>query len=571
MQILLHKLRTNFSRAFGNNIRMIRRTLLWYVSYTIISYILRTQFFASLHINPITISIQLQKSQLKPFPSTSYSFPRFPSISYHFLLFPSLSLMTIHPDFIAEIEKLLPAAQIPAFLEACEKPLKKSLSVCIGKISPEKLVAITEKRWRHLAPSQFHPTPGSFYIDREDTSTALGRTFLYQAGFFYIQELAASLPASQVRSQPGDLVLDMAAAPGGKTTQMAQSLLAQWWRPGLVIANDIAPLRVKTMAHNLNLMGCYNTALTKRNGGMFGNHLPEVFDHVLLDAPCSGEGTRFKSDSALSFRRKEEINKITGTQFQLLISAVKACKPWGSIIYSTCTLNQYENEEILNRILEFFPDTLQIEPVDFTNLNTWISTADIPCAFDPNAVARCWPHIQGTGWFFVSKIRKLHSTNENGRSRPDSKLAPKNPFSLDMSQSLFKKVGTYLQDTFGIKLDPERHMFAASKEQIYLCSPDIKKLQGMLHFEKIGTPILKIDGMQYRPTHHLGLTLGHLATKQFITLDDEQMQSYSQNNEINLPVAPLSKWDKYRIVKRREFGMSVVKQLPNGWKNKWGK
>lgn len=479
--------------------------------------------------------------------------------------------MSIAPEFIAEIEKLLPIDQIPAFLEACEKPLKKSISVCVGKIDPEKLIEITSKRWRHLTPSPFHTTPGSFYIDRDDTSNALGKTFLYQAGFFYIQELAASLPASQVRSQPGDLILDMAAAPGGKTTQMAHALLAQWGRPGVVIANDIAPLRVKTMAHNLNLMGAYNTALTKRNGWMFGSHLPEMFDHVLLDAPCSGEWTRFKSDSALSFRRKEEINKITGTQFQLLISAVKACKPWGSIIYSTCTLNQYENEEILNRILDFFPDTLSIEPVDFTNLNPGISTDEIHCSFDPHAVARCRPHIQWTWWFFVSKIHKIASTNKERQSRHDSKLAPKNPFSLDMSTSLFKKVGTYLHDTFGIKIDEHRHMFAASKEQIYLCSPDIKKLQWMLHFEKIGTPILKIDGMQYRPTHHLWQTLWHLATKQFITLDDEQMQAYSQNNNLDLPLAPIAKGDKYRIVKRREFGMSVIKQLPNGWKNKWGK
>lgn len=490
--------------------------------------------------------------------------------------------MSIHPDFINEIKKLLPANEIDAFLVACERPVKKSISVCTGKIDPDRFIAITKKRWRDLTPSPFHPTPGSYYIDREDTSTALGKTFLYQAGFFYIQELAASLPASQIACNAGDLILDMAAAPGGKATQLAHQLLflssqerMQWkvWRPGLVIANDIAPLRVKTMAHNLNMMGTYNTALTKRNWWMFGNHLQETFDHVLLDAPCSGEWTRFKSDSALQFRRKEEINKITGTQFQLLISAIKTCKPWGSIVYSTCTLNPYENEEILNRILDFFPDCLQIEPVSLQNTHHGIISPDVIPHFDPNYVTRCWPHHEGTGWFFVSKIRKTNSTKKERLSHDHSKLMPKNPFSLDMSKSLFKKVGSRLLETYWIKLDLELHLFAASKEQIYLCSPDITKLQGQLHFEKIGIPLCKIDGVQYRPTHYLGNMLGHLATKNVLLLDDDDMQLYSENKDFDLTAMISNKKPlcPYQIVKRREYGMSVIKLITGGHKNKWGK
>lgn len=195
--------------------------------------------------------------------------------------------------------------------------------MCTWKIDPQTFIDITKEWWWHLKPSPFHLTPWSYYIDRDDLSLALGKTFLYQAWFFYIQELAASLPASQIDSKPGDLILDMAAAPWGKTTQLTHNLLAQGAAPGLVIANDIVPLRIKTMAHNLNMMWAYNTVLTKRNWAMFWKHLPETFDHVLLDAPCSGEGTRFKSDTALTFRRKEEINKITWTQLQLLISAIK--------------------------------------------------------------------------------------------------------------------------------------------------------------------------------------------------------------------------------------------------------
>lgn len=480
--------------------------------------------------------------------------------------------MSIHEDFINEMRKLLPADEIDAFLLACEKPLKKSISACIWKINPDTFVALTKPRWRHLQPSPFHPTPGSYYIDRDDLTMALGKTFLYQAWFFYIQELAASLPASQITSKPGDLILDMAAAPWGKTTQLAHTLLAQGHAPWLVIANDIAPLRVKTMAHNLNMMWCYNTALTKRNGAMFGKHLPEFFDHALLDAPCSGEGTRFKSDSALSFWRKEEINKITWTQLQLLISAIKAVKPWGSIIYSTCTLNPYENEEILNRILEFFKGAIEIEQVDFHGLSSGVHSADVPVTFDTDKVARCRPHRQGTGGFFVSKLRKISSTH-HAKPNQHSKLEPKNPFTLDMSKSLFKRVDQRLTTTYGIRLDPTRHLLAASKEQIYLCSPEVSKVQGQLHFEKIGIPILKIDRDLFRPTHYLGNILWHLATKNVVVFDDLQMQSYSEGKEID-PTSFVShkKLDlPYQIIKRKDYGMSVVKILPEMIKNKWGR
>lgn len=119
----------------------------------------------------------------------------------------------IHPSFVEEIKKILPADQVTPFLEACQRPLKKSISLCTGKITSEPFIDITKPRGWHLQPTPFVQDPTSFYIDRDDTSLALGKTFLHQAGFFYIQELAASLPATQIDGKPGDIILDLAAAP----------------------------------------------------------------------------------------------------------------------------------------------------------------------------------------------------------------------------------------------------------------------------------------------------------------------------------------------------------------------
>lgn len=141
--------------------------------------------------------------------------------------------------------------------------------------------------------------------------------------------------------------------------QLAQQLLTKQ-DPGLVVANDINPKRLKSLMHNLNQGNCRNSCITKLNGFSFGKILPNVFDHVLVDAPCSGEGTAYKSDFALKHRNQAEINKMAGTQFQLLISAIKAVKPGGSVIYSTCTINPYENETLVARVLEHFGDCVEL-------------------------------------------------------------------------------------------------------------------------------------------------------------------------------------------------------------------
>jgi NOL1/NOP2/fmu family ribosome biogenesis protein len=226
----------------------------------------------------------------------------------------------------------------------------------------------------------------------------------------------------------------------------------------------------------------------------------------------------------------------------------------------------------LNRILEFFKGAIEIEQVDFHGLSSGVTSQDVPLDFDPEKVARCWPHRQGTGGFFVSKIRKIDTTHHT-KKQGESKLQPKNPFTLDMSKSLFKKVNQRLTATYGIQLDAVRHLLAASKEQIYLCSPDLMKLQGQLHFEKTGIPILKIDRDLYRPTHYLGNLLGHLATKNVITFDDTQIQIYSEGKDVDMNTIALpKKLDlPYQIIKRQEFGMSVVKILPDMIKNKWGR
>ena len=164
-----------------------------------------------------------------------------------------------------------------------------------------------------------------FYIDREDREIALGRTFLHLLGFFYMQELAASSSPHFMDIPDDGLVLDMCASPGGKTVQLADYALTDN-KNTLIVANEFNARRIPALGSNLTRTGIYNTVITKYNGAMFGTNYPELFDAILLDAPCSGEGTGFKSDSAFKRWKQSTVEKIARTQHMLLTSAVKACK-----------------------------------------------------------------------------------------------------------------------------------------------------------------------------------------------------------------------------------------------------
>ena len=505
----------------------------------------------------------------------------------------------VNEKFIDQVQHRLPASdQVDNFVDACRTPLKKSITINTNKISVEKFLELTKPWWRHLEANRFTNDPTSFYIDREDLELALGRTFLYQSWFFYIQEVAAALPATQIDLHPWDIILDMCAAPGGKTSQLANALLkiskptgpplekgglggiseskdnVHSSNPWLIVANDVNGQRVGTLAHNLNQWWCYNTFLTKFNGWSFGSNLPNFFDHVLLDAPCSGEWTGYKSDFALKFRNQAEINKICGTQLQLLVSAIKAVKVGGTVVYSTCTLNPFENEGTLAKAFEFFWDSIQLVDIHFQNLEQGITRSTDDRSFDQaDMVGRCRPHLQKTGWFFIAKIRKLADPKDL-KIQKDHKLLPRNQFKVDQSKWLQKKVWKRMDENFGIKTDENIHRFVSTKEKVYLCSPVFRDISPQLNAEKMWIPVAKIDRYGYRPTHYLWNMLGHLATKHVVEFTKEQIQTYSERHDVPLADIDLPKLqenNRYLIIQRNGYGMSVGKMVDDIVKNKFGK
>jgi 16S rRNA (cytosine1407-C5)-methyltransferase len=259
---------------------------------------------------------------------------------------------------------LFSSIEVEEIIAAMIRPIGKSIRINTRKIAlADFKIHATEQGWK-LTDTDI---PEVFLIDRDDTSIALGNTLEHQAGWFYIQEVAAAMPphllrqeqfkvsSLEFRDEPTqnsklktqnskEIILDMCAAPGGKTTQ-----LADYFPESLIIANEVNRTRTPQLFDNLDRMGYDNIAVISCDGRFFQN-FPEFFDAVLLDAPCSGEGTAFRDAAVIDQWNEKNIDRIAKLQKQLFATAETIVKPAGFVSYSTCTLNRVENEEVIESL-----------------------------------------------------------------------------------------------------------------------------------------------------------------------------------------------------------------------------
>lgn len=185
-------------------------------------------------------------------------------------------------------------------------------------------------------------------------------TSLYSRGLVYLQSLSSMVPPLVLNPQPGEAVLDLTAAPGSKTTQIA----ALMENTGSLLANELNPIRAQRLEYNLRLQGVTLAEVRVGDGKTVGEERPEAFDRVLLDAPCSGEGLFCLSDPR-TYRpwSLPRVHRLASEQRRLLASAVQALKPGGVLVYSTCTLSPEENEAVVDWALRQWPGALAAVPV----------------------------------------------------------------------------------------------------------------------------------------------------------------------------------------------------------------
>ena len=242
--------------------------------------------------------------------------------------------------YIERMRDLLGEDGLNAYLAAMQQPQKRALRVNTLKASAEEF---HKKADFSLEPVGL--VPDSFFFDDD---VAIGKHPLHAAGLCYVQEPSAQVPASLLDVRPGMTVLDLCAAPGGKATQLAALMQNQ----GLLVVNEAIRSRTDTLLGNLERLGVATALVVSARPDALEDPLCGLFDRVLVDAPCSGEGMFRKDDTAIGLWSPEHVASCAIRQWSILHSAAKMLKPGGRLVYSTCTFSKEENEDAIQTFFE---------------------------------------------------------------------------------------------------------------------------------------------------------------------------------------------------------------------------
>ena len=265
------------------------------------------------------------------------------------------------------------------------------------------------------------PAGNAAVADAQRAADAPGRHPYQLAGAYYLQDPAATAVAEALAPAEDDLVLDLAAAPGGKSTHLAALLAGTGW----LVANDVHPQRALSLVSNLERCGVRNATVTNETPERLAQVWPERFDRVLLDAPCSGEGMFRKSDDALAMWSEQNVLHCAARQDALLLQAARLVKPGGYLAYSTCTLAPEENEGSVARFVA--ASGFQIVPLQLAGTAPgrpeWSGGAPLP---ELAGTARIWPHrAPGEGHFVALLRRPPGPATHTGNARPAQRGAKK--------------------------------------------------------------------------------------------------------------------------------------------------
>ena len=385
------------------------------------------------------------------------------------------------PEAFEKRMKGMLGEEYDSYLDSYQQERQFGLRVNPLKITGEELKELSGFCLREIPWTQ----DGYFY-EEEDMPA---RHPYYAAGMYYLQEPSGMTPASRLHVEPGERVLDLCAAPGGKATALGAALRGK----GVLVANDISNSRAKALLKNLELFGISNAFVTNEIPGNLADRFEGFFDKILVDAPCSGEGM-FRKDPAV-IKTWDEVRPeyFAKLQRDILKNAVRMLRPGGQLLYSTCTFGPVENEGSISWVLENFPemDVLEIEPYEgFAPGHPEWGNGD-------ERLKRCvriWPHkMKGEG-HFLALLKKSETAMEAvvriGRTqRPDKKTR--------------QVVDAFFVDC---KWEPDWERIEVRGEKVYLVPELPEKLQG-IHFLRNGLYMGDLKKDRFEPSQQLAMML----------------------------------------------------------------
>lgn len=419
--------------------------------------------------------------------------------------------MMLPKEFEIRMQGMLGEAY-PAFRDSYEKNKYQALRV--NRLKGDK------EAFLHSAPfslRQVQWEENGFYYDAQDQP---GKYPWHEAGVYYIQEPSAMAPAAYLEAQPGEKILDLCAAPGGKTTQIASAMQGR----GLLVCNEIHPARARILSENVERMGIRNALVTNESPAKLSEVFDGYFDRILVDAPCSGEGMFRKNEEACKEWSLQNVNNCADRQDEILDCASSMLRAGGRLVYSTCTFAPAENEgsiaRFLTRHLDFILEEVPLYEGMSKGVPQWadkeIERQQISSQHLDRAI-RLWPHkLEGEG-HFLAVLRKAGEVPEGyagfARYGMESGWLPNQNVKASP-----KGKGRVAAADFTCFLEFQKEMLKADLlteesgglylfgEQLYLLPKDMPSLH-TLKVLRCGLHLGTVKKNRFEPSHALALAL----------------------------------------------------------------
>ena len=429
--------------------------------------------------------------------------------------------MTLKKDFIEKYTRLL-AAEAPAFFETFEKePVSAFRTNPLKEAQQDFMDKIPNMLW-------------SYY------GKVSGKSPEHVTGLVYSQEPAAQIVGQVASPQKGMKVLDLAAAPGGKSTH----LLSYLENTGLLVSNEISSKRAKILVENVERFGARNVVVTNESAERLAKVFSAYFDMIVLDAPCSGEGMFRKDPAAIDYWDASYPAQCAQLQREILASAMDMLAPAGQLIYSTCTWSPEENEEIVSWLLENYD--LELVPID--KINGMVDGIGYP------ETARMYPqHFKGEGQF----VAKFRSLAESSRKTIKPRKTNLNREQSQLWQDFCKE---NLQTSF----DGFLQVFG---DQLYLLPhglPDLSTLRIARNGLHLGT----FKKKRFEPSFALGLTLTSNEVVRRVEISEADFIQYAAGNTVSVPLDLPNGWYQVAI---KGNGLGFAKVVSGVLKNTFPK
>ncbi|MGN0405415.1 MAG: RsmF rRNA methyltransferase first C-terminal domain-containing protein [Bariatricus sp.] len=439
------------------------------------------------------------------------------------------------PEIFEEKMQRLLGTEFDAYIRCYEEPRYYGLRVNTRKISVEDFLKI--------APFPLTPIPwieNGFYYDGEQVSPA--RHPYYFAGLYYLQEPSAMTPANRLPVLPGERVLDVCAAPGGKATELGAKLGGE----GVLVANDISSSRAKGLLKNLEVFGIGNMLVLSEEPGKLENYFTGYFDKILIDAPCSGEGMFRKDRKMVKAWEEHGPAFFAKLQRSIITQAARMLRPGGMMLYSTCTFDPEENEGTIMHLLKEYPEFEILEMKGYEGFAEGMPKAVDGGIPELAKTVRIFPHrMKGEG-HFLALLRKGSADSEHDLgSYPQARGVKKIPEEL---LEFFADVSWDLK--------PER--LDIHNERVYYMPEDLPDLKG-IRFLRTGLLLGELKKKRFEPSQALAMNLSMDSYANTLNLNagDTRVQRYLKGETIDVDDLVSSKAKGWQLV--------CVDGYPLGW------